>query len=334
MRKIPLAAAAAGIGMLFLACQKDEPAFKKQSPGQLKEDPHPIQNDVMASWFAQNRIEATQVFMFSPDEGGEIVFTGEHGTRIIIQPELLTDVDGNPIEDMIVVKLLEVTSPAHRLLYNLTTESDEPGGNGGIDVLTSGGSVDLSIETIDGEPITAHDMAVMIEIQADSPEEGMDLWDGAAGLEQLRDNTWHKIENNELEASNYVYRFPWRQWDRCNVDRSVDFNGPTTTLTVDMPSLFDESNAEIFVAFPGQGLDGVLASMDRYDGPGGFWFEHGGLANVGQDLTLIAVGYFGSMLYVAIYNVTVEEDQLIDIPMTEFSIMSESDLTDAINNLF
>jgi hypothetical protein len=337
MKKTQLAVTAACIGLLFAACQKDKPTTGKQFAGSLKEDPIPIENDVMAAWFAQNREEGSRLYVIDSQEGGD--YWCHQGIHLTIAPEsVFVTEDGNQYMGLVYIKLLEVMSPGYNLLYNFTTESST--GEEGQGLLATAGSYEMSMFTPDGTPITAEDVfAVTVEIPGDEDDGAdgdMQLWQGVGGLEQARDNAWELFEDDPAPTIvNGRYRFPARNWRRCNVDKNVNYSGETTTLRVDLPGSLDRSTAEIFVAFPNDpNLRGALASMDVYDMNEQLWREHGGLANVGQELTLIALAYINGEMQAAFVEVTVEEDQVIDIEMSEFSHLSHEELVETVNALF
>lgn len=320
-------AIAACIGMMFAACQKDQPLSGKNQQGVVKAGEQ--SEDVIGEFFAQNRENNTQTFVLkSVKQGGE--FVGERGTRIKVMPNGLQFPNGEPVNVPVVIRLLETYDRGAMLMNNRVTEAVPDNPDLGGASITTGGAIDLSMKTEDGQTVVPVEGGVRIEFPAQNTggvDPDMTIWEGVDG-QQDRDNAWQDSgESPDVSTGNY--RMDWSGWGRCNIDRSVNFGGQLTTLRADLPSGFDDNNAEIFVAFPG--MPGMLASMDMYDAVNGNWYEHGNYANVGQTLHFIAVGYSGGQMYAKIQTSTLGVNHFENI--TGLSVMTPAALSSAINSL-
>jgi hypothetical protein len=306
MKLTHVTAAAVCIGMMLVACQKDKEISGVQTNKQLRAGDPEQGEDIMAAFFAQTREHATEHFKIRADKGGVIVT--EQGTELHIQPGVLMNPDGSQIEGWVEVAVLDNYSRGADALTNLTTETDGAEDNPGL--LTSAGSFDFDFTTEQGGEVINPEGGVEVHVPAENmgadadgnPNPDMKIWVGEESDDQDRDNTWQ--ENGEtpvIVGDEYQFQIA-APWYPINLDVRLDWNAPMIPLTVDLPSQFNENNAEVYVTF--DGYPGMIASMDVYDMTNAWWGEHYGMVNVGVPIHVIAVGVVGGQLYAELKSVT------------------------------
>src|SRR3990167_2451667 len=90
MRLKQLSVAILGIGMMTVACQKENKLSELNQQSSKIEKAEG--NDPMGEFFTKNRMKNTQVFHLNAADGGE--FTGEKGTVVTVQGGVLQTLDG------------------------------------------------------------------------------------------------------------------------------------------------------------------------------------------------------------------------------------------------
>jgi hypothetical protein len=305
------------IGMMLTACEKEKvPSPTKKPTAQLKSEER-----IIAAFFQENRDHNTVHIQFDADQGGQFLIEGSN-TEIIIEGGGLRTVDGQPVHGPIDMGVLQTFDRSDMWQNNRTTMSRS--GNGGIEgfalaltaadaddpadadegvMLATGGAFDITMTSLEtGDVVVAPDGVVTVKVDASltgGPNSQAVLWDGQPGVQQ-DDNDW-TATGEAPGVDNGMYTWTWTGMP-CNIDWSVDWGLPTTELIADLPTVFNDQNAEIFVAFPG--YPNMMASMDQYDQTIQKWREHGMYANQGQTLHFVAVGIYNGVLYAGIQTAT------------------------------
>jgi hypothetical protein len=332
------------IGMMLTACEKDTklPATTKKPTAQLKNEER-----IIAAFFQENRDHNTVHFQFDADQGGHFMIE-ESGTEIFIEGGGLTTADGAPVHGPIDMGVLETFDRSDMWQNNRTTMSR--GGNGGIEgfvafasadaddpadaeegiLLATGGAFDITMTSMEtGDVVVAPDGVVTVKVDpglTGGPNADAVLWDGQPGV-QPDDNDW--VPTGEAPGlDNGKYTWTWTG-DPCNIDWSLNWNLPMTQLFADLPAVFNDQNAEIFIAFPG--YPNMMASMDMYDASLDQWYEHGMFANQGQTLHFVAVGIYNGVLYAGIQTNTLGGPTHVE--NISMSPMTPQDIDQAIQAL-
>jgi hypothetical protein len=299
--KLKKLTAAACIGMMLLACQKENhgTGTAQKVTGKQKSD-----KDVMAEFFAQNRENNTQSYTFDADKGTQI--RTEHGAQLFIDGSVLVDANGNQAHGDISVSLLEVYNRKDGIFNNLTTqhiltEEDVASGvNSG--VLLTGGAFMLTMTNADGVRVTAPNGGAQMVVPANltgGADPDMGMWEGVVATIQPRDNNWIRRPQAQIEVG-ADYSFPIPGWDWWNIDHYMNLGGPFTTLEADLPVGYDEDNAEIFLVY--SGIPNSFSSMDVFvpatASSTAYWKEHGNVIAGGN----IQIGRQGHFVVVAMLN--------------------------------
>lgn len=320
--------------MMFAACKKEQTLSGANNQSVLKAKP----GDAIDAFFRQNREANTQTFQFDAKQGKE--FTGEKGTIVNVRSGALRHLDGTPVYGPVVAKLLEVESAADALEYGFPTQSvwDEESQTGGAPIETAG-SLELKIETPEGEPLTAEGDGVTIAVPADEIDPDMKVWEGTPSPDQPRDNNWKEQPDEEVGHIEHLgqqyYLINWEGRDRLNIDKLFSCPGAPTPFKVDLPSGFDKHNTEVYVLAEVCDNPGVKSvfSLDVYNPSPIWWSEHtpGGIP-AGTNVYFVAVANVSGTLYYKIESATITGPSHFQ-HMTGMAPTTLSALTAAINAL-
>jgi len=292
MKLAHLTVAAACIGMVFVSCQKDKDLVttgKHQTSTEKSED------DVIAQMFRDNLAKMTEVHKFEAEQGGEWV-TSE-GAIITVHGGTLTHQDGTPASGTVIAKFALINSTADAALTGFGTQSVwNPDTESGSDLLQTGGSFALSIETPDGEQLTAEGDNVTIAVPAD-PEvgvvEGMTVWEGTPSADQPRDNNWEEQPNEHpINIGQQYYLVEWEGRQRLNIDKLFQCSSAAPVpFRVDLPAGYNNTNSEVYfiAAVCNQPGPKAVFCMDVYNALPPWWSEHGIGAPNGTVGTFVAI---------------------------------------------
>lgn len=287
--------------------------------------------------FSQLQEEAladlTQTFQFNAEDGS-ISLTSEKGVSIYLNGSCLT-LDGNPVTGQVDLEFVELFDKGSMLTTNKPTMGILP--NGDKALLISGGEFHI-MATQNG-----NDLEISCDIQLGIPSDltggtdnDMILWDGIidadgelAWDENKRDDTGGQGggvfgEGNQYYA--FIGDFGWS-----NVDRFYNDPRPKTTILVDVPEGYDNTNSSVFLSYDGE--DAGLANLDTYDAVSGLFSEHYGQIPIGLECHVIFVSEEANDWKYAVQAATIVENGVITITDGETSIVTQSQLETIINGL-
>lgn len=291
------------------ACQKD-----KQHPSapqaQVKA------SDDIQTWISSNREASRQSTTVNP--GVETTVTLQSGSKMTIPANSIRAADGSILTQNVVVSINENYNRWNMLSNNMPTETaaDDPS-TGGKPVI-SGGSFDITMQTVSGASVTIPDASniqlIVSGSLTGSYDADMILWEGAQSPDQSRDMLWipsaFPLGNNGTDY--YIpNKIPW--W-KINVDKPVQTKSSTGSLvpTVILPTAYNSVNAEIFLLVDGEAH--LLGSLDVYDASNNSWTDNVGYLDDGQAAHLVVVGIVNGTLHAAITPFTATGNQTITIP--------------------
>lgn len=330
------------IGLLVLILMITLVSCKKEV---IEETTKEADGVALKNFIKEKRENKTQKYVVDMDNalGTEIV--GEQGTILSFYPGQLLDQQGNVITGNIEVELLEIYSKADMLLMNKTTMGLLPNGNHAM--LVSGGEILLNAFQ-NGEELLVNGSLTVLFPVANTGEIDNDMILFTAGCCDndcdgivCPDDVWVEkadsanpatgqgglfVEN--IGGENFYYAlisdFGWT-----NVDRFYSFTGPKTTLLVDAPAGYDNTNCAIYLSYDGE--ESGLASLDKYLAGDDLFTEHYGEIPVGQEVHFIIISIVeGEYSYsIKAATIAVGETVILDelLPTTESAIKT------AIENL-
>lgn len=275
-----------------------------------------------------------QEFTFDASQS-MITLTSEKGVQITLYPSCLTK-NGNPITGDVELEYIEVFNRGNMLTANKPTMGLMPNGDKGL--LISGGEFYVNA-TQDGVQLEMScGMQLMVPATLTGGQDnGMTLWFGQE--DENGDLVWDEVNNENpqgqqeagvgADGGSYYCYFNHFGWT--NIDKFYNDPRPKTTIYVDVPEGYDNTNSAVFVAYVGE--ENGLALLDVYDEDTELFSEHYGLIPIGLECYVIfASEQDGEWIY-AIKAVTIVADQIIVIEDADLDSITEAELIALIDAL-
>ena len=296
----------------------------------LKPDGEALKDFVLA-----NVAEQTQHFTVDASTGGQI--KGAEGTIIKFYPSGFLTAGGEVVTGAVDVELLEVYDRASMLLVQRPTMGKMD--NGDLAALVSGGEfyVNATQGGIQLKPANGYTITAPTN-NTGGPNMEMNLFDGVEACENnLCINVWEQqkdrgIEVGEFQSTGGVYsayyafqnKFGWT-----NIDRWYSDPRTKTTLFVDVPEGFDNTNCAVYMIYDGEPT--ALARFDKFDRETGLFTEHYGLVPIGLNVHFILVSMIEDEIHYAIQSATIKQNHVEVIQRVES--ITEEELVALINDL-
>ncbi len=286
---------------------------------------------------------------FTRDVDDLLFIEGAQGTTLSFPYHgPLVHLDGSPVVGDVLVDFLEIFDKGSMLVTDMAPVGRLPSGE--IAQLISGGEHFVNA-TQEGEQLLLNGGFVLTAPVAENEEnpDGMGLFrdeepgDGDALEDEV---LWVEEEQNpegfavmweddltgngEGVATGYwafSSQFGWTNIDRWQSDPS-----PKTTIHVDVPDGWDDSNCAVYLSYDGE--ETALASFDTYDADAELFTEHYGLIPIGLEVHVILVTENEGLWSYIIQAATIEEDHLTVFPSAgDFIDTDMEGLTAVINAL-
>jgi hypothetical protein len=270
--------------------------------------------------FDRARSQATQSFTLDGKLGGEI--EGEEGTSVLFYQNAFLHSDGSVVEGDVNIELIEAYQKADMVLVDVPTNGINSTGD--VEALISGGEIYLNASQA-GEPVelsrsvwvqmptdntggTDTSMAIFtLEGEVDGPDaiEGREAWveeepegeDGRLGIGRDADATG--------VGAGEQYQFLTNHLGWTNIDRWYSDPRPKTSIEVDVPDGWDETNCMVYLSYDGEN---GLARFDMYNSDTELFSEHYGLIPIGLDVHVIFLTESDGMWSYAIKGETIVDD--------------------------
>ncbi len=278
----------------------------------------------------------TQNFQFNAEDGWTSL-TSENGVSIGINGSCLT-ANGAPVTGEVNLEFVEIFSKGTMLVTNKPTMGIMP--NGDKALLLTGGEffIEATQNGIALETNCNIQLGIPTELTG-GPDPEMIMWTGI--IDENGNLAWEEnkredgtgpqgdgggvfTEGNQYYA--FIGDFGWS-----NVDRFYNDPRPKTTILVDVPEGYDNTNCSVFLSYDGE--DTGLANLDTYDPIQGLFSEHYGQIPIGLECHVIFVTESANDWKYAIKSVTIVENGVITITEGETSIVTQSQLETIINGL-
>ncbi|MFY0712392.1 hypothetical protein J1D01_01835 [Seonamhaeicola sp. NFXS20] len=310
--------------LIFTSCTKSDDGENPIFEGPSQEEFNALFEDALNN--------NTQTFQFNAEDGW-INLTSDNGVSIGINSSCLT-LNGNPVTGEVDLEYVELFDKGSMLTTNKPTMGVMP--NGDKALLISGGEFYIEA-TQNGTPLD-----ISCDIQLGIPgdltggiDNDMILWTGTidedgnlAWEEDKRDNP--NGENGIFFEGNQYYAFVG-DFGWTNVDKFYNDPREKTTILVDAPEGYDNTNCAIYLSYDGE--DSGLANLDTYDSNTGLFSEHYGQIPIGLECHVIFVTEENNNWKYAIKGVTIAENKTITFTEDETSVVTETQLINIINNL-
>lgn len=317
-----------GSALVFSAvsCEKND--------GPKPEGPKP-DGEALLEMFGENVADATQHFTLNAEDGGSI--TGEEGTIVQFGSNAFLTENGDPVTGDVDIELVEIFSKARMALTEMSTKGRN--GDGDIATLISAGEFYINA-TKDGnqlKPAEGFTLIVPAENTGD-PDDQMGLF---TGKEECDDNdcdvVWEQEdkgvqlgqrENATGGVSTVYYAFQ-SQFGWTNIDRWYSDPRPKTTIFVDVPEGYDNTNCAVYLSYDGEPT--ALAQFDVYNEDTQLFTEHYGLIPIGLEVHFIMISIVDGQYNYAIQAATITDNHVQVIG--DLQPITEEALTELINDL-
>ena len=286
-----------------------------------------------ASEFAAARKQAleSRTQNFTATAGtGNIVLTSAKGVKININGNCLTKA-GVAVTGAINIEYVELFDKGDMLVTNKPTMGLMPDGKKNL--LISGGEFFIKATQGGVALQTSCSMNMLVPTAlTDGLDTAMTLWTGL--IDDKGELAWGEAKRDangaggvQGEVNNYYVSFGSFGWT--NIDKFYSDPRPKTTILVDAPEGYDNTNSAIYLSYDGEGQN-ALAKLDTYTAEGLF-SEHYGQIPVGLACHIIfATEDNGNWRY-AIKGVTTTANAVYTFTLAETTVVTEAQLVAAIN---
>lgn len=284
----------------------------------------------------------TQHYRLYPEQGITSVTT-KSGVVISINPKTFT-VKGEGVRGAINVEFVEIYRRSQMATANKTTQGvadpeNQTDETEGVDLwpLVSGGEFYVNMTTENGEQIDngAEYSLTVPSAPTGGTDPGMLAWngtedaDGNVTWEKKTDVNGDPIPVTNGEQGGYELNLDNFGWANC--DRFASYPGPKTTILVDVPPTYDDTNCIVYLATEGE--ENLLARLDHYDAGTELFSEHYGQVPVGLDGYIIFVAGTTAGWSYEIIPVTFTPGLIVNVDPTVMQTGSQADVENAIDAL-
>ena len=280
---------------------------------------------------------ATQNFQFNADDGF-VTFTSNKGVEIDINGACLT-IDGVAVTGNVAIEFVELFEKGNMLTTNKSTMGILP--NGDRAMLISGGEFMIKASQNGEELETTCGVHLRIPTSLTGGDDhDMILWTG--NVDEKGNVEWEEevdqngnggklfIEGGATAGGNQYYAF-FGGFGWSNVDKFYSDPRPKTTILVDVPEGYDNTNSAVYLSYDGE--DNGLANLDTYDAGQELFSEHYGQIPIGLECHVIFATEEDGQWKYAIKAVTIVAGGTIVITESETALATETELTTLINGL-
>ena len=337
---------AAFAALLFIACSKEQDSEinnnsnLKSSYSDSNQNDDNYNNDIMKLQ-GEALKEMTQYFEFSTEREGDVQLETENGVRIQINTSSLT-VGGNRVQSNVILEYVEVFKRSNMAIANKTTmgisdeQSDEIEGTD-LEPLVTGGEFFINMTTVEGEQLDdGADITLTVPANlTGGAGDAMTAWNGIE--RENGDVAWDEGEDDDGEpiplgtGEQGYYTLNLDKFGWHNIDRFRNSPGEKTTIQVDVPEGYDNTNCNVYLATVGN--ENFLSPLDTYDTSTELFSEHYGQVPVGLDGYIIFVSGTTTQWEYAIISVTFAPNDIIVVDETDIVTGSQTDVESAIDAL-
>lgn len=333
---------AVAVALLITACSSEDSANSAKTTNSTA---RLAQNSSLAALQAAANRKLIQHYTFTSGKGSASITT-KSGVTISINTSTLT-LNGQPVTGQVDVQYVEIFTRGHMVTANKTTmgvadPDDQSDATDGTDLwpLESGGEFYVNMSQ-NGQPLdNAADFSLSVPASlTGGADPNMLAWSGAPDPAQDNDIAWQKqtdaagtpipVGGGGENGGNYNLHFNNFGW--ANIDRFSSYTGPKTTILVDVPAGYDDTNCIVYLAT--QGTQNLMARLDRYDAVTELFSEHYGQVPVGLQGYIIFISATTTQWNYAIYPVTFTAGGTVTVNASDILSTTQSNLETIIDAL-
>ena len=315
----------ATVVMIIAACDGDDATIQTPQPSA----------EALHHWFDTGTENRVQHFTVDVSTGGNI--TGEQGTILQFSANDFLKLNGDAVTGTVDIELIEVYDRATMLLTKKPTNGKRD--DGSISTLISGGEFYVNV-TQNGTQLKLKSGFAIVAPTENTGEINQDMqkFDGVITCEQDDCNLlWEENDDRGIEVGEWqttggfktVYYVFQNKFGWTNIDRWYNDPRPKTTIFVDVPEGFDNTNCAVYVMYDGEPT--ALASFDMYDQDKKLFTEHYGLIPIGLEVHFILVSIIEDKIHYAVQAATITENHIEVMGTVE--AISEEELIHLIHDL-
>jgi hypothetical protein len=281
-----------GIALAFTSCKKDT------TPN--PDSPAPIPSGIdLKNFFKSN--EASKVQTFTIDAANPISITGQNGTVITFSPYSFETPSGQNVTGNVTIQLIELFDKGEMILTNKPTMANF---NGGLAPLVSGGEFKVTASQ-NGETLLLKNGASYY-VEVDAPN-GVDPNMELFYSENLGDTlTWNVADSSALWGQGNTYTGYFTNLNWINLDYFYNSPNPQTTVTLQAPAGYNNSNCMVFISF-----DGMQSVSSFYNFQSGLFTSAPAYTlPTGLPVHFIVVAMINNTPHVAIQSSTIVNNHL------------------------
>tara|TARA_B100000508_G_scaffold140085_1_gene139940 strand:+ start:29505 stop:30461 length:957 start_codon:yes stop_codon:yes gene_type:complete len=303
-------------GLILTACKKEEDNQPTTDP----QTNNPSAQD-LGAYFDQNIQD--EVESFTADASSSFMITTSGGSQLSFPANAFEDANGNTVSGSINLEVVELLDKHSMLLANKPTMGNLPGG--GRAPLTSGGEFRVTA-TQNGNEIDLRDgFGYSATVPAPNGiDPNMDVFYGSSNGDTL---TWDQADSAAVWGQNGFYETYFDSLNWVNLDYFTDSSGMNTTINVEVPAGFDNTNCMLFISFDGLNS---LANLYNYQN-GAFTSAPYYTLEIGTEVHFVAVSSINGDLHTAIVSATIDNNHYEVI--SSLDLTSESQFESDINAL-
>ncbi|MDG2431159.1 hypothetical protein [Flavobacterium sp.] len=268
---------------------------------------------------------------------GTITLTSAKGVIITLNGNALTK-NGNPVTGAIDITYIEFFDKGTMLVTNKPTIGLMANGNKSI--LKSGGEFFISASQAGVALVSTG--VIQLQIPAHltgTVDTGMVFWTGNTNDEEnlvweqptpLPLNAGFGPERGNVGFNHTNYNMTFGTFGWTNVDRFMSDPRPKTTILVEAPTGYDDTNSAIYLSYDGEGQN-ALAKLDTYNSTTAQFSEHYGQIPIGLACHVIFATEDNGQWRYAIKAVTVQANDVYTFTLAETIVGTEGQLIAAIN---
>lgn len=292
----------AGAAFLLASCDKNQDS----------NNPNPVvpENNIQAiqSYFSNNMENIKQSFTIDASSGGSL--TSSSGSQITFYGNSFINGMGQDVTGNISIEFIEIFDKSDMLRLNKPTMGVLP--NGAQRPLVSGGEFQIKAFQNGSELSLKAGSTYSLVSNAPSgvANPDMQLFYGEEDGDTLTWFTQDTLNNAGVfaEGNQYYSYLDALNWINC--DYFMNYNGPLTTVSAQLPSGFTNNNAMLFMSFDGLNSitqiygfeNGVFTTGPYYEVP------------VGTEVHFIAVTIINDQPHTAIVSATIGDGHLEIMP--------------------
>lgn len=282
-------------GLVFSSCKKEEE--ENIEPTTDPQTSSPSAQDLNA-YFDQNLED--EVETFSVDASSAFTITTSGGSELSFPANAFENSNGNQVSGTINIEVVELLDKKDMLLSNKPTMGNLP--NGGRAPLTSGGEFRVTASQNGNEIDLKDGFSYGATVPApNGVDPNMDVFYGSMNGDTL---TWDEADSSGVWGQGGYYETYFDSLNWVNLDYFTDSSSANTTVQVELPAGFDNSNCMLFISFDGMNSlanlynfqNGVFTSAPYYTLP------------IGTDVHFIAVSYINGNPHTAIAPATIQNN--------------------------